>query len=405
MTIRVVQWATGSIGRVCLRHVIDDPKLELVGVKVHSAGKAGRDAGDLVRRPPTGVLATTSIEDVLALDADVVLHVPINGESPDEHVDDLCRLLRSGKNVITTVGFTYPRSVDPARAARLEQAAREGESTLFGTGINPGLIAERMAVTATSICTDVEHVLIQEIYDCTPVASEAFIFGLTGFGQGEAEFWAASAGRVTFFQSLFGEVLGYLTDALALPVEGVESSHAVSVTPVDLTVAAGVIGRDGPGRPLAVERGHGRRHVAGDDQDDLAGRAAAARLGGQRRVDRRDRGGAAGPDEHRGAGPNRPPREVQGHSVRRRRPGGPGDRRGVRRAARDPGAAALRRVPGELTGSRVLRAVGSGGRPDPTFRGQRAVADSTSSLTPRRTTLPVALRGSSSTKITRRGHL
>jgi len=241
MTIRVVQWATGSIGRVCLRHVIDDPKLELVGVKVHSPAKAGRDAGDLVRRPPTGVLATTSIEDVLALDADVVLHVPINGESPDEHVDDLCRLLRSGKNVITTVGFTYPRSVDAARAARLEQAAREGQSTLFGTGINPGLIAERMAVTATSICTDVEHVLVQEIYDCTPVASEAFIFGLTGFGQGEREFWAASAGRVTFFQSLFGEVLGYLTDALALPVDEVVTSHAVSVTPVDLTIAAGVI--------------------------------------------------------------------------------------------------------------------------------------------------------------------
>jgi 2,4-diaminopentanoate dehydrogenase len=241
MTIRVVQWATGSIGRVCLRHVIDDPKLELVGLKVHSPGKVGRDAGELVRRPPTGVLATDRIEDILALDADVVLHVPINGESPDEHVEDLERLLRSGKNVITTVGFTYPRSVDQDRAARLEKAGRDGNATLFGTGINPGLVAERMAVTATSICTDVEHVLIQEIYDCSPVASPAFIFGLTGFGQGEAEFWAASAGRVAFFRSLFGEVLGYLADALALPVATVESDHAVAVAPADLTVAAGVI--------------------------------------------------------------------------------------------------------------------------------------------------------------------
>lgn len=239
--MRVVQWATGSIGRVCLRHVIDDPGLELVGLKVHSPAKVGRDAGDLVRRPPTGILATDRIEDVLALDADVVLHVPINGESPDEHVDDLARLLRSGKNVITTVGFTYPQSVDRDRAALLERAAQDGRATLFGTGINPGLIAERMAVTATSVCTEVEHVLVQEIYDCTPVASEAFIFGLTGFGQGEDEFWAASAGRVAFFQSLFGEVLGYLAQALALPVEKVESSHAVSVTPVDLTIAAGVI--------------------------------------------------------------------------------------------------------------------------------------------------------------------
>jgi len=236
-----VQWATGSIGRTCLRHVIDDPGLELVGLKVHHPSKVGQDAGDLVRRSPTGVIATDRIEEVLALDADVVLHVPINGGSPDEHVQDLCRLLRSGKNVITTVGFTYPWTVGPERAAKLEQAAHEGSSTLFGTGINPGLVAERLAVTATSICTDVEHLLVQEIYDCTPVASAAFVFGLCGFGRTEDDFWNASAGRVQFFDSLFGEVLGYLANALALMDPQVESNHAVSVASADLTVRAGLI--------------------------------------------------------------------------------------------------------------------------------------------------------------------
>jgi hypothetical protein len=241
MSIRVVQWATGSIGRVCLRHVIDDPRLELVGLKVHNPNKVGRDAGDIVRRPATGVLATDRIEDILALDADIVLHVPINGESPDEHVEDLARLLRSGKNVITTVGFTYPWAVDADRAAVLENAARDGRVTLFGTGINPGLVAERLAVTATSICTDVEHVLIQEVYDCTPVASPAFVFGLTGFGQSEEAFWTASAGRAAFFQSLFGEVLGYLTTTLAVPVARIESDHRAATTAADVAVSAGVL--------------------------------------------------------------------------------------------------------------------------------------------------------------------
>jgi hypothetical protein len=241
VTTRVVQWATGSIGRVCLRHVIDHPGLELVGLKVHNPDKVGRDAGDIVRRPRTGVTATDQIEDILALDADVVLHIPINGESPDEHVEDLCRLLRSGKNVITTVGFTYPWAVDRDRAATVEHAAREGGATLFGTGINPGLVAERLAVTATSICTDVDHVLIQEVYDCTPVASPVFIFDLTGFGRSEEDFWTASAGRARFFESLFGEVLGYLTGTLALPVERIESDHAVGITTEDLTLPAGML--------------------------------------------------------------------------------------------------------------------------------------------------------------------
>ena len=44
---RVVQWATGNIGTKSLRAVIEHPGLELVGLYVHSADKAGTDAGEL----------------------------------------------------------------------------------------------------------------------------------------------------------------------------------------------------------------------------------------------------------------------------------------------------------------------------------------------------------------------
>jgi len=42
--LRVVQWATGNIGARALRAVIEHPRLDLAGVHVHSAEKAGRDA-------------------------------------------------------------------------------------------------------------------------------------------------------------------------------------------------------------------------------------------------------------------------------------------------------------------------------------------------------------------------
>ena len=58
MTIRVVQWATGSVGAAQLREVIDRPDLELVGLFVYGPAKVGVDAGELVGRAPTGVLAT-----------------------------------------------------------------------------------------------------------------------------------------------------------------------------------------------------------------------------------------------------------------------------------------------------------------------------------------------------------
>ena len=61
---------------------------------------------------PTGVLATDDIDEILALGADCVLYMP-----QECNVDDVCRLLESGANVVTTRGeFHHPASMDPAVA-------------------------------------------------------------------------------------------------------------------------------------------------------------------------------------------------------------------------------------------------------------------------------------------------
>ena len=50
MPIRVVQWTTGNVGRRCLRAIVDNPGLELVGCYAWSDGKVGRDADVRLRR-------------------------------------------------------------------------------------------------------------------------------------------------------------------------------------------------------------------------------------------------------------------------------------------------------------------------------------------------------------------
>ncbi|NNL67495.1 MAG: dihydrodipicolinate reductase, partial [Myxococcales bacterium] len=39
MPYRVIQWATGGIGRAAIQGVVSHPELELAGVWVHSADK------------------------------------------------------------------------------------------------------------------------------------------------------------------------------------------------------------------------------------------------------------------------------------------------------------------------------------------------------------------------------
>src|SRR6185503_4366463 len=74
VTYRVIQWSTGNVGRHAVRLIAHHPELELVGLWVHSADKAGKDAGELVGIEHLGVTATNDVDALLALDADCVCY-------------------------------------------------------------------------------------------------------------------------------------------------------------------------------------------------------------------------------------------------------------------------------------------------------------------------------------------
>src|SRR6202007_2433099 len=71
--LRVIQWATGGVGKAAIECVVNHPQLELVGCWVHSADKNGRDVGEILGTAALAVTASSSNEEVLALDADCVV--------------------------------------------------------------------------------------------------------------------------------------------------------------------------------------------------------------------------------------------------------------------------------------------------------------------------------------------
>lgn len=144
---KVVQWATGNIGTRSLKSVIEHPNMQLVGLYVHSQEKAGRDAGELCGLAPVGVKATNSIDNVIALHPDCVLYM-----QQGANIDDLCRLLASGVNVVTTrVEFHDPITRDPGIRQRLEEACNKGGASLHSTGSSPGFITEALPIVLLSL--------------------------------------------------------------------------------------------------------------------------------------------------------------------------------------------------------------------------------------------------------------
>ena len=144
MKYRVIQWATGGVGCAAIQGIVNHPELELVGCWVHSRSKDGRDAGELAGIAPLGVAATRDVDALLALDADCVLYSPILADAAIVE-----RILRSGKNVVTPLGWFFPwRGQD---FAALEVACHAGGVTLHGTGIHPGGITERFPLMVSAL--------------------------------------------------------------------------------------------------------------------------------------------------------------------------------------------------------------------------------------------------------------
>ena len=175
MTYRVVQWATGMVGQEAILGVLAHPELELVGTWVHSPAKVGRDVGELCGIDPIGVLATDDVDALIALDAECVIYSPVMASTTT-----VIKLLESGKNVVTPVGWIYPG--ESPKIAAIEDACRRGNATLHGTGINPGGITERLPLLLSSWCRNITHVRAEEFSDIRNYPTESVVRDVMMFG-------------------------------------------------------------------------------------------------------------------------------------------------------------------------------------------------------------------------------
>lgn len=219
---RVIQWATGGVGRAAIQAVLHHPELELVGCWVHSADKDGRDAGELAGEDPIGVAATCDIEALLAIDADCVMYSPL---LPDEAV--VAAILRSGKNVVTPVGWVYPDRRSPAVQA-IEAAAVAGDVTLHGSGIHPGGITERFPLMVSALSSAITHVRAEEYSDLRTYNSPFVVREVMGFGLTPEQ--AMAGPMATLLEAGFKASARMVTDQLGFAAEPkIRSTQDVAV--------------------------------------------------------------------------------------------------------------------------------------------------------------------------------
>ena len=233
--LRVVQWTTGNVARQTVRAVLARGDLELVGLDEF-----------------VGVSATDDIEQLLSLSPDCVVY-----SSLFPNVDELGRLLRAGVNVVTSSAFLNGRSLGDGARAELDEAARAGNATIFGSGMNPGY-AQLLAGVAAGASAHVKHVKVTESVDVSMFAADA---NMDDLGWGRPAGSPGHAEAVEQAIAVFADGVDVLANLLGVEVDERRCTVEFALATQDL---------DPPGRPIAAG------HVAGIDarwEGILAGRA------------------------------------------------------------------------------------------------------------------------------------
>jgi hypothetical protein len=241
--LRVIQWGTGSVGRTALRQIIDKGEYELAGVYVTSEKKHGVDAGAIAKRPDTGVIATSDVDEILAIDADAVFHTSLISVPYAAQNENVIRLLESGKNVLSTNGYYRPECQGEAYAAPLREAALRGNVTLAGIGMNPGFIAERLLLTLTGLVAQLDELRSYEVFDVALAPSPGLVFKAMGFGTDPREKDLTTSPVAGLYNALYSEVFDYVADRLGTSVSIVEPEHELTLAPADIEIRAGTIPR------------------------------------------------------------------------------------------------------------------------------------------------------------------
>lgn len=231
MTLRIVQWTTGNVGKESVKAIVANPRLALVGCYAWSPAKVGIDVGELVGIGPVGIAATDDVAALLALRPDCVVYNPMFPS-----VDELVRILEAGINVVATAAFITGTNLGTQRD-RLVEACERGGSSLFGTGVSPGF-AELVAVTIAGICSRVDKVIVTETADTTFYDSPD-TERPAGFGQPIDNPDLANMARAG--TAVFGEAVAMVADVLGVELDEIVCESEFAQTTEDLVMASWTI--------------------------------------------------------------------------------------------------------------------------------------------------------------------
>ncbi|MCH9733900.1 MAG: diacylglycerol kinase [Actinomycetia bacterium] len=266
--IPVAAVGTGNVGKHALKQLITDPRFELTAVWVSSEAKAGKDAAELAGLldssgatgsgvagsgetgigetgiGETGIVATTDLDAVLATKPVCIVYTAMADNRLPEALEDYRRILAAGVNVVgsSAVFLQYPWQVLPDELiAPIEDAAKEGSSTIFVNGIDPGFANDLLPLALSGTCQKIQQIRCMEIINYDTYDSATVMFDVMGFGRSIDD--TPMLLQPGVLSLAWGSVVRQLAAGLSIELDEVTETHVRVPAPEDFDIAAGRISK------------------------------------------------------------------------------------------------------------------------------------------------------------------
>lgn len=233
--VRVVLWGLGAMGKGIANLLLSRKGVEIVGVCDRYEGYQGKSLSGIlscsIKEGRADVAVTADIESALG-----AAPVDICVIATDSFVKDVypkIKLVVEKKiNVITIAEeMSYPAAKEPQLAADMDRLAKANGVSILGTGINPGLMMDLLAVCLSGAMTEVSHVRCERVNSLSPFGETVMReqgIGITveEFDRGVSD--GTLAGHVGFHESA-----AMISQALGLPYDEFSQSMLPIITDMD----------------------------------------------------------------------------------------------------------------------------------------------------------------------------
>lgn len=232
--IRVAIWGFGAMGSGIAKVLCRKQGVTITGVCEINPAREGMDMYEMLgieRGDRPEVKLTTDIKQIVYPGAADICVVATDSFTRDVF-PKIKYAAEQGLDVICTAEeMSFPQAKEPELAAELDRIAKINGVTVLGTGINPGLMMDLLAICLSGCMTDVSKVICRRVNSLSPfgpaVMKEQGI-GITAeaFERGAAD--GSLAGHVGFAESI-----AMIDTALGLGVNGFEQQMKPIITSVD----------------------------------------------------------------------------------------------------------------------------------------------------------------------------